>query len=562
MQSRLLLYLMAVLGMLGGLTWTAHAQNPSTDSKPFIMPVGGLPGPSTWMMGQPYGNTTGAFVSGANSYSAGQFLHFGIDISMPCGTPVLAVADGVVHSVDNSSRGSAPHNLLINFPQLSLTVLYGHLLQRSLLVAGQEVKQGDVVGLSGTPDSDCESRPHLHLEVRSLDHLHTYNPILFIDAPWHSLVGMNVQARSPFQMDLQNARRWMDLADQPDVRFGGARLNNYALTLPAEWQRRVPVHTLPARELGTVAEEWKLRQVGMGGCCFGAWWQANDSQSLYVIDGALGQAANVYQLPLAGGDPVLVQPAPAPFFSADGSHEILYQPDKTIVRRLSDATEWQILIQGYYPMLSPDNQQFAWVDTNDQLWLGTLEGESPTVIWQNQQPASDSLSVRWLDAQRLIISQRDDNRLTTLSVLNTADNSLYTLGTWYNLRTVTIAPGGEQLIFFSLFNPIADYDGAFLLDIVPNAVPQKLPWFGDYRWRDSHGLFYITFDPLTDIQQLHFYDLITGQSMPLTDPVTQPFTIANGDWSVAPNGEMIAFQAAQDGNLWLLEALPDVNMGG
>jgi hypothetical protein len=58
--------------------------------KPFIMPVAGQSGPSTWLMGQPYGNTTGAFNSGADQYSAGQFMHFGIDISMPCGTPLLA----------------------------------------------------------------------------------------------------------------------------------------------------------------------------------------------------------------------------------------------------------------------------------------------------------------------------------------------------------------------------------------------------------------------------------------------------------------------------------------
>ena len=37
-----------------------------------------------------------------------------------------------------------------------------------------------------------------------------------------------------------------------------------------------------------------------------------------------------------------------------------------------------------------------------------------------------------------------------------------------------------------------------------------------------------------------------------TDPATQPFTIANGDWSVSPDGREILFQEARDGNLWLL----------
>lgn len=32
--------------------------------KPFIMPVAGPSGPSTWILGQPYGNTTGAYLCG------------------------------------------------------------------------------------------------------------------------------------------------------------------------------------------------------------------------------------------------------------------------------------------------------------------------------------------------------------------------------------------------------------------------------------------------------------------------------------------------------------------
>jgi hypothetical protein len=513
------------------------------------------------MLGQPYGNTTGAYIAGASSYSAGQYLHFGIDISMPCGTPVLAVADATVHSVDNPNRGSAPHNVLLSISELGLAVLYGHLLERSLLIPGQPIRQGEVVGYSGSPDSDCNSRPHLHLEVRSLDHLTAYNPVQYIQAPWHSMVGMNVQTRSPFQMDLQNPRRWMDLADQPDVRFGGPRLNNYALTSPMAWARRVPSPTLPAKTLPAPANTWTVRQLGAEGCCFGAWWAGDDSQNLYVTDGAAGQTASVYQIPLAGGSPIALQTAPAPFLSGDGSHEIRYEADKTVIRRLADGQEWQILLAGFYPVLSPDHQQVMWMDDASQLWLAALEGGSPTVVWRATTRLPDPPTVRWLDSQRILIAQRDSQRMTTLEVLTLPESSTYRLGTWYNLRTLTIAPGGAHLIFFSLFNPDPANNGAFLLDVAPTAQPQALPWFGDYRWRDSHSLFYITFDPQTDFQQLHFYDLRTGQSSALTDPATHAFTIANGEWSVASNGEVIAWREARDGHLWLLEANP-YSLGG
>ncbi len=182
---------------------SSFAQGPTAGTKPFIMPVAGPSSPSTWILGQPYGNTTGAYITGADQYSAGQYLHFGVDIGMPCGTPVIAVADGIVDSVDNLYRGAAPHNLSLRFPDLGLSVLYGHLLERPALVEGQAVVQGDVVGLSGDPDGDCDLRPHLHFEVRSLDQSTAYNPILFINAPWHSLLGLDFtdQARFPTRSD-------------------------------------------------------------------------------------------------------------------------------------------------------------------------------------------------------------------------------------------------------------------------------------------------------------------------------------------------------------------------
>ena len=113
MKRRTILALMIVM-LLTGVA-PVSAQGPDASGKPFIMPVAGAPGPSTWILGQPYGNTTGAFVSGARQYSAGQYLHFGVDISMACGTPVIAVADGVIGSVD-TRIAAQPHNLAVGWP--------------------------------------------------------------------------------------------------------------------------------------------------------------------------------------------------------------------------------------------------------------------------------------------------------------------------------------------------------------------------------------------------------------------------------------------------------------
>jgi hypothetical protein len=89
-----------------------------------------------------------------------------------------------------------------------------------------------------------------------------------------------------------------------------------------------------------------------------------------------------------------------------------------------------------------------------------------------------------------------------------------------------------------------------MLDMQPDAQPQHLPFFGAWRWRDAQSIYYLPLDPAIPYQSLHYYDLVTGEDRMLTD---QPFLVANGDWSVSPDGDQIAFWNANDFTLWLLE---------
>ncbi len=231
LRAILLLVMVAAIGAVSFLDATGGS-NADQEQRPFILPFAGDPGPGSWYFIQPYGNTDFAYIFRDTTYVAGQGLHFGVDIAAPCGTPVLAIGDGTVYSVD-SWHGAAPHNLMINHGN-GYASFYGHLLVRSHLKRGEKVKQGQVVGQVGDPDLTCASRPHLHLEIRSEGHTRAYNPLTLIDADWERLALVG-GAPLIFEMDMDHPRQWQDMLDQPDVRFGYPPLNEYKNAWPPDW---------------------------------------------------------------------------------------------------------------------------------------------------------------------------------------------------------------------------------------------------------------------------------------------------------------------------------------
>jgi len=200
---------------------------------PFQLPFGLPPGPSSWLLIQPYGNTVFAYRQRTSMYASGQGLHFGLDLAARCGTPVEAIGDGTVVEVDSAAHGAGPHNLMINHPN-GFASFYGHLSERPNLRPGQVVQAGQQVALSGDPDGTCTSRPHLHLEIRDApSHRHAYNPIPLINADWNRIALAGGTPLS-FEQTLEAPQTWQSLYDQPDVTFGGHLLNAYDSAWPPE----------------------------------------------------------------------------------------------------------------------------------------------------------------------------------------------------------------------------------------------------------------------------------------------------------------------------------------
>jgi murein DD-endopeptidase MepM/ murein hydrolase activator NlpD len=223
------------LAVTAAVSMLLSSVNPATAAdRPFGLPFAEPPGPSTWLVGQGYGNTTGAFVRRREWYGAGQGIHFGIDFSAKCGTQVVSIGDGTVQYVDALWHGAGPHNLLIQQSNGYVT-LYGHLLEAPKLAPGQPIKRGQPIGLTGDPDLTCTSRPHLHLEIRDKTSAKAFNPSNLIEADWDALALTGSFGRG-YQRNLDNPRQWQSIFDQPDIIFGGAMINEFPRTWPQDWR--------------------------------------------------------------------------------------------------------------------------------------------------------------------------------------------------------------------------------------------------------------------------------------------------------------------------------------
>ena len=98
-------------------------------------------------------------------------IHLGLDLWMPAGTQVHAVAAGVVHSLqDNAGFGNYGPTIILEHRNADTPFnysLYGHLSTASLSMVevGREITAGACVGNLGSHEVNGDYPPHLHLQL-------------------------------------------------------------------------------------------------------------------------------------------------------------------------------------------------------------------------------------------------------------------------------------------------------------------------------------------------------------------------------------------------------------
>ena len=130
------------------------------------------------------------------------FIHTGVDIDAPEGTPILAAGPGTVVWADWGLLHEAPGDRSDPYGQAvvirmdfgyqgqQLYSVYAH-MSKILSLEGQHVNTGEVIGLVGS--TGHVTGPHVHFEIRlgQNSFYYTYNPELWMAPPegWGVLVG-------------------------------------------------------------------------------------------------------------------------------------------------------------------------------------------------------------------------------------------------------------------------------------------------------------------------------------------------------------------------------------
>ena len=571
-----LMVLIVLMAQLSGDSRTLAQGGIAADAqRPFRLPFAEPTGPDTWLMGQPYGNTTGAYRQRFTTYGASGGIHFGIDLSAPCGTEIVAIADGVVFTVDGPF-GAPPHNLMIDHPDLGYASLYGHLLEAPDLQPSQVVKQGQVVALVGDSAELCYRRAHLHLEIRDLNHIRKYNPTTLIEANWDNLAMVGDSGRD-FARNLDEPRLWQTLYDQPEARTGGPILNDFANPWPLDWSKQevgsagsssaIPFASepVPAPVPAALAALPVGKQITAGDCCTNPYWANGSSEVRFIDRPASDTRLGVWGVELTQTDPVssLVTERLG-VYSPDGKW-VAY-PDRgkgvAVIERLADGWKWELDTDENGLSFSPNSQQVMWTASNEDeprdtrqetIWLADVEGGPGQAVFSDRRVSR----LGWLSDNDLLMTRRFGGTSDVqLFILSLDDGRQTNLRTGPQMRGTSFSPDRRHLVYYVTFEDDASKNGVWLLDLQnPGGLPQKLPFFGSYRWRDSERLIFIPLEPDAETHQFYEYNIQSKETTPLFQSEVG-LTIANNDWQVSPDGQKIALVAAKGADLdgiWILE---------
>ena len=99
------------------------------------------------------------------------WLHLGIDINLPIGTPIHAALNGIVYAADSDypEEGGWGNYIILEHQLAGVKFysIYGHLSKNCLADQDQTISSGEIIGLVGNQEENGFWFPHAHFQFIS-----------------------------------------------------------------------------------------------------------------------------------------------------------------------------------------------------------------------------------------------------------------------------------------------------------------------------------------------------------------------------------------------------------
>ncbi len=306
-------------------------------------------------------------------------------------------------------------------------------------------------------------------------------------------------------------------------------------------------------------------QLTTGECCVQPFLSPDGERVLFIdkpsADAPTGVWAVGVNASSTPGQPQLFSENLGPFSRNLAFAVNLDAGGRTVIRQLGDGATFNINNGGRPVSFSPDTTRIAWTVQDEvggfdvrrsQLWIANIDGTDARQV----ATRIGGGVLAWLPDSRSMLIGGKANRAdqtATLSILRLDDGSVRDLIPIERLRSGVLSPDGRWLMYFVGQARDSSLDGTYLLDLnAASPQPQRMDFFGAYRWRDATRVLYIPLDPGAPSNELWQLDVTTmEQTRLIAADATSPFKIANGDWDVARDGSKLIFLSARDRNIWL-----------
>jgi Tol biopolymer transport system component len=295
------------------------------------------------------------------------------------------------------------------------------------------------------------------------------------------------------------------------------------------------------------------RAVLNGECCPGTVWTP-DSRALLFLDGPPARASTGFYEVAATGGTVTRRFSSVAYFSPRLRWAV--RPgtgESTVLERLADGKRFTLPTYGADVTWNDGETRLAYTRSDTS---GNYDRRATRVFVADAFGSPRAVATLygggvsgWVDDETLLLSGKSapGNRDRDLFTLNLRSGARKTLRTALGFRGISLSPDGKRVLYTISFDSAAR--NGLWLQGTAGGSPTEINDYGAYRWRDADRFVLIPLKSNGGAHVLRQFSVRLNGWNTLGDLGDQ---VRQGDWNISPDGRLLNFLSARDGNVRVL----------